>query len=122
MMAVKKISTSGGPVSLSSPSLLVQPPELCGQDISHLGEEQDEEEAPLPQERPLEMEASHSESSEVELLKSGDEEGSKDKRRQVSLVRRKEMIIVKWLQDNPFLYDKGHTDFKAREKKKRALK
>ena len=105
---------------------LSQTQEHCGQDLSTFeeGNGEGQRAVKVPQtRRRLEMEASHSESSEIDLLRSGEDDGSSDDRRvrQLSLARRKEYQIVEWLQDTPCLYDKGHPDFKSREKKKRAL-
>ena len=39
----------------------------------------------------------------------------------VNFSRRVEKDLAEWLQDNPFIYDKGHLDYKNREKKLRTF-
>ena len=50
-----------------------------------------------------------------------DEQGQDARGKGVQFNRRMEGEIVEWLQANPLLYDRGHTDYKSRHKKDRVM-
>ena len=105
-------------------------PELAsGQDQTHMGLEeemllqepsQEPSQEPTPR-QPQDLHRGESSEQDIDLLKSPEEDVDDDKRKQLTLIRRKELQIVEWLREQRLLYDKSHVDFKSREKKKRVL-
>ena len=65
-------------------------------------------------------EQTHQERNDDAFSDEGEEEGG-TRAKNISLTRKKEAEIVEWLQDHPFLYDRGHPLYKNKAKKSRTM-